>query len=126
MSQFYHIGGVFPGRHWSSLVIIGRHRLSLAVIGSHRFSDVPPIQGGSTVYRNRPPVAVGVTFQSLQSVSIRLDPRIYHRMTDESRKSRMMNDEAILNSNARRVSPPPCEPGHVSPPCCPPGQKPGM
>ena len=33
MSQFYHIGGVFPGRHWSSLVIIGRHRLSLAVIG---------------------------------------------------------------------------------------------
>ena len=57
-----------------------------------------PIQGGSTVYRNRPPVAVGVTFQSLQSVSIRLDPRIYHRMTDESRKSRMMNDEAILNS----------------------------
>ena len=41
MSQFYHIGGVFPGRHWSSLVIIGRHRLSLAVIGSHRFSDVP-------------------------------------------------------------------------------------
>ena len=42
MSQFDHIGGVFPGRHWSSLVIIGRHRLSLAVIGSHRFSDVPP------------------------------------------------------------------------------------
>ena len=41
MSQFDHIGGVFPGRHWSSLVIIGRHRLSLAVIGSHRFSDVP-------------------------------------------------------------------------------------
>ena len=28
--------------------------------------------------------------------------------------------------NARRVSPTPCEPGHVSPPCCPPGQKPGM
>ena len=24
--------------------------------------------------------------------------------------------------NARRVSPPPCEPGHVSPPCCPPWQ----
>ena len=39
MSQFYHIGGVFPGRHWSSLVIIGRHRLSLAVIG---FQTYPP------------------------------------------------------------------------------------
>ena len=25
MSQFYHIGGVFPGRHWSSLVVIGCH-----------------------------------------------------------------------------------------------------
>ena len=28
--------------------------------------------------------------------------------------------------NARRVSPTPCEPGHVGPPCCPPGQKSGM
>ena len=25
MSQFYHIGGVFPGRHWSSLLVIGCH-----------------------------------------------------------------------------------------------------
>ena len=25
MSQFDHIGGVFPGRHWSSLVVIGCH-----------------------------------------------------------------------------------------------------
>ena len=31
MSQFCHIGGVFPGLHWSSS----------PVIGSHRFSDVP-------------------------------------------------------------------------------------
>ena len=33
MSQFDHIGGVFPGRHWSSLVVIGCHWQSLAVIG---------------------------------------------------------------------------------------------
>ena len=33
MSVLPYRGGVFPGRHWSSLVIIGRHRLSLAVIG---------------------------------------------------------------------------------------------
>ena len=33
MSQFYHIGGVFPSCHWSSLVVIGCHWQSLAVIG---------------------------------------------------------------------------------------------
>ena len=42
MSQFDHIGGVFPGRHWSSLVIIGRHRLSLAVIGFQTYPNSRP------------------------------------------------------------------------------------
>ena len=46
MSQFDHIGGVFPGRHWSSLVIIGRHRLSLAVIGFQTY----PSNGRWTTY----------------------------------------------------------------------------
>ena len=43
MSQFYDIGGVFPGRHWSSLVVIGCHWQSLAVIGFQTYPYIPTI-----------------------------------------------------------------------------------
>ena len=53
MSQFYHIDGVFPGRHWSSLVIIGRHRLSLAVIGFQTY----PLPRHNVTAGGTPPLA---------------------------------------------------------------------
>ena len=59
MSQFYHIGGVFPGRHWSSLVVIGCHwqssvfrRTRQYLVGVYCISNPAAAEAGRPGFRS--------------------------------------------------------------------------